>query len=112
MSQAIAFNAQEVVTIVGYDRECECFHCGRGLKVGIKLEGFGGVFGADCVARAAEKQTVTIGGVKYVQKLSGEAIKQRAIAAGRGAKYASETFGWTVGGQVFKLVLKSALNFN
>ena len=105
----VVFKAEEVVTIVGYERDCECFHCGRGLKVGVKLEGFAGAFGADCVARASQKQSVTIGRVTYVQKLCGEAIKQRAIASGKGEKFARETFGWTVGGQVFKLTLKSNL---
>lgn len=104
------FKATEIVTINGFERDCECFHCGRALKVGVKLEGFGGAFGADCVARASEKQSVVIGSVKYVQKLNGEAIKMRAIAAGKGEKYCRETYGWTIGGQVFKLTLKSNLN--
>lgn len=105
----IAFKAAEEITIVGYERECECSHCGRPLKVGVKLAQFGGVYGSDCLARASEKQTVVIGGCKYVQKLAGEAIKERAIVAGKGADYARQTRGWTLGGQVFKLVLKSDL---
>jgi hypothetical protein len=106
---ATAFEAKEVVTIVGYEQNCECSHCGRELKVGVKLADFGGVFGSDCLARASEKQTVVIGGCKYVQKLSGEAIKERAIVSGKGAEYASRTRGWTLGGQVFKLTLKTDL---
>lgn len=105
----VAFKATEIVTIVGYEQDCECSHCGRQLKVGVKFEGFGGVYGADCVSRASEKQSVTIGGVKYVQKLSADAIKDRAIVSGKGQEYASRTRGWTLGGQVFKLTLKSNL---
>jgi len=101
----IAFNACEEITIVGYERECECSHCGRPLKVGVKLNSFPGVFGSDCLARASQKQVVG----PYVQKLSGQSIKERAIIAQKGAEYASRMYGWQVGGANFKLVLKSAL---
>jgi len=103
------FKATEIVTIIGAESDCECSHCGRALKVGVKLEGFAGVFGSDCLARASEKQTVVIAGCTYVQKLKGEAIRTRAIVARKGQEYASQMFGWTLGGQVFKLVLKSDL---
>lgn len=102
---AIAFKACEEIKIVGAETECECSHCGRPLKVGVRLEGFGGVFGADCLARAAEKQKVG----PYVQKLSGQSIKERAIIARKGAEYASRMYGWQLGGANFKLVLKSEL---
>lgn len=108
-SPIIAFQAAEEITIVGFERDCECSHCARPLKVGVKLAGFSGVFGSDCLARASEKQTVVIAGCKYVQKLTGEAIRTRAIVAGKGQEYASRMFGWTLGGQVFKLILKTAL---
>lgn len=105
MSEQIAFNASEEIVIVGYERDCECSHCGRSLKVGVKLACFGGVFGSDCLARATEKQKVG----PYIQKLSGQSIKERAIIAQKGAEYASRMYGWQVGGANFKLVLKSAL---
>lgn len=101
----IAFKAAEEITIKGYERDCECSHCGRPLKVGVRIEGFGGVFGSDCLARAAEKQKVG----PYVQKLSGASIKDRAIIAGKGAEYASRMYGWQIGGANFKLALKSDL---
>jgi hypothetical protein len=101
----IAFKAAEEITIVGYARECECSHCGRPLKVGVKLADFGGVFGSDCLARAAEKQKVG----PYIQKLAGASIKDRAIIAGKGAEYASRMYGWQIGGANFKLVLKTDL---
>lgn len=101
----IAFKACEEITITGYARDCECSHCGRPLKVGVKLADFGGVFGSDCLARASEKQKVG----PYIQKLSGASIKERAIVAGKGAEYASRMYGWQIGGANFKLVLKSDL---
>jgi hypothetical protein len=101
----IAFKATEEVMIVGAEKECECSHCGRPLKVGIRLSGFGGVFGSDCLARAADKQKVG----PYIQKLSGQAIKERGIIARKGAEYASRMYGWQIGGANFKLVLKSDL---
>jgi len=39
------------LTIQGYQQECNCDHCGRKLKVGIQLEGFGTI-GADCLNMA------------------------------------------------------------
>ena len=100
-----AFNAGEEITIVGAETEYKCSHYGRPLKVGVKLACFGGVFGSDCLARATEKQKVG----PYIQKLSGQSIKERAIIARKGAEYASRMYGWQIGGANFKLVLKSAL---
>ena len=101
----IAFQATEEITIVGAETECECSHCGRALKVGVKLENFGGVYGSDCLARAVEKQKVG----PYIQKLSGQSIRERAIIARKGAEYTSQQYGWQLGGANFKLVLKSEL---
>jgi hypothetical protein len=103
MTKTAIFKAGEKVEIVGMQRDCECFHCGRPLKIGVVLAGFGGAFGAQCVARASATQ-VALG---YTQKLSGEAIKQRAIAAWRGE---ANVYNWTIGSDVFKLQLKSDLN--
>lgn len=101
----VAFEAAEEVTIVGAEKECECSHCGRPLKVGVKLAGFPGVFGSDCLARASEKQKVG----PYTQKLSGQSIKDRAVIAHKGAEYASRQYGWQLGGANFKLILKTPL---
>lgn len=35
------------LTIIGYEQECSCDHCGRSLKHGIKVGGLGTI-GADC----------------------------------------------------------------
>lgn len=96
------FEANTTVEIVGMQKDCECFHCGRHLKVGVVLSGFGGAFGAQCVARASKPQRA----YGYVQKLNGERIKERAIAAWRGE---NNSRGWTIGSDVFKLELKSDL---
>jgi len=101
----IVFQACEEITIVGYERECDCSHCGRPLKVGVKLAGFAGVFGSDCLAKSVQKQIVG----PYVQKLAGSSIKERAIIAQKGADYAQRTYGWQIGGANFKLVLKTPL---
>lgn len=39
------------MNIMGYEQDCNCDHCGRKLKVGIVLSGFG-VIGADCLNKA------------------------------------------------------------
>jgi len=101
----VAFKACEEVTITGYQKDCECSHCGRGLKLGVKFDGFMGAFGADCVAKAAKIQVAS----GYRQKLSTSLIKDRAIIAQKGAKYAFDVYGWKLDGPVFKITLKSDL---
>ena len=76
----IAFAAAETIQIVGFERDCECSHCGRELKVGVKLDGFGGHFGADCLCKATGKQTVR----GITSKASADWLKQLALIAGRG----------------------------
>ena len=100
------FKSGETVEIVGMQRDCECFHCGRPLKIGVQLAGFGGAFGSQCVAAATSVQVLSIGGVTYKQKLNGARIKERAIAAWRGDKNVN---GWKIGSDVFKMQLKSPL---
>lgn len=105
MTHIVAFKVCEEVMIVGYERECECSHCGRPLKVGVKLAGFGGVFGSDCLAKATEKQTIG----SYTFKVSAEGMKERAIIAQKGAQYAKDRYGWQLGGANFKFKLKAEL---
>jgi hypothetical protein len=103
--QNVVFKAAEEITIVGYERDCDCSHCGRPLKVGVKLAGFPGAFGSDCLAKAAQPQKCW----SYVQKLKAATIKERAIVAGKGAAYADRMYGWDLTGPVFRLVLKTPL---
>lgn len=79
MTNAV-FQANEVVTIRGYQQECECSHCGRPLKVGVLLETFAGAFGAQCLAKAAAPYTYN--GRQYRQKA--DSLKERAIIKGKG----------------------------
>lgn len=41
----------EKPSIQGYESHCNCDHCGRPLKIGIQLSGYG-VIGADCLNAA------------------------------------------------------------
>lgn len=77
----IVFKAAEEITIVGYERECDCSHCGRPLKVGVKLAGFPGAFGSDCLAKSVVSYVYN--GRRY--KHGADSIKERAIIVGKGA---------------------------
>lgn len=77
-----AFHAGETIKIVGYERECECSHCGRALKLGVKVADFAGVYGADCINRAVGPYTYN--GRKY--RYSADTFKERAIIAGKGVE--------------------------
>lgn len=79
MTNAV-FQANEVVTIRGFQQECECSHCGRPLKVGILLETFAGPFGAQCLAKAAAPYLYM--GRQYRHKA--DSLKERAIIKGKG----------------------------
>lgn len=96
------FAAAETIQIVGYTQDCECSHCGRPLKVGVKLDQFAGAFGSDCLAKSVEKQKVG----PYIQRISAEGIRQRAIIAGKGSE---DRNGWRKGDANFRFTLKAAL---
>lgn len=98
----IVFFAAEPIEITGYDRECECSHCGRPLKVGVKLAGFVGAFGADCLAKSIASYVYN--GRRY--KHGADSIKERAIIAGKGVA-CIERHGLTK--QNFRFVLRTAL---
>ena len=78
----IVFFAAEPVQITGYQQECDCSHCGRPLKVGVKLAGFPGAFGADCLAKAAA--TMNYYGKKW--RYDAATLRQYGIIAGKGQK--------------------------
>lgn len=99
------FNVGETVTITGFERDCECSHCGRVLKVGIKLEGFAGVFGRDCLASCLGV-AVQAG---YKIRPNKDAIEKRAAVAQRGADYAWQNYGWKIGGQIFQFPVKKEI---
>ena len=80
----IVFFAAEPVEIVGYEHgdDVQCSHCGRPLKVGVKLAGFAGSFGADCLAKAAVSQNYH--GKKW--RYDAATLRERAIVVGKGQK--------------------------
>jgi hypothetical protein len=78
----IVFKAEEVVTIVGYEQDCDCSHCGRPLKVGVKLAGFAGAFGSDCLAKSAATQIYYSKPWRY----DAATLRERGIIAGKGPK--------------------------
>ena len=85
--------------------DCECSHCGRELKVGVKLDGFGGHFGADCLCKATGKQTVR----GITSKASADWLKQLALIAGRGRE---DAYGFSKGDAHFRFTLVTALQSN
>lgn len=102
MPEQIAFFAAEPVQIVGFDRECECSHCGRPLKIGVKLAGFPGVFGADCLAKSFA--CYRYNGRRH--RYGADEIKNRAVIAGKGVDCMKRN---GLGAHHFRFVLKSAL---
>ena len=102
MTNQIVFNANETIEIIGFAQECECSHCGRALKVGVRVAGFSGVFGADCLCKATNKITVGM----YTYKVKADGIRQRAIVAGKGVE---ANYGWRKGDANFRFTLKTPL---
>lgn len=96
------FKTAEVVTITGFERECDCSHCGQPLKVGVRLANFIGALGSDCLAKSVQKQTVG----SYTFRVSAEGIKKRAIIAGKNIESRN---GWNKGDKNFQFILKSSL---
>ena len=78
----IVFFAAEPVEIIGCEQECDCSHCGRPLKVGVKLAGFPGAFGADCLAKAATSMNYY--GKKW--RYDAATLRERGIIAHKGQK--------------------------
>lgn len=98
----IVFFAAEPVQIIGFERECDCSHCGRPLKVGVKLAGFAGAFGADCLAKSLT--CYVYNGRRY--KHAADTIRERGIIAGKG-QACIERHGFNE--RSFRFVLKSPL---
>lgn len=98
----IVFFAAEPIQITGFQRDCECSHCGRPLKLGVRLNGFGGAFGADCLAKSVT--CYVYNGRRYKHKA--DSIKERAIIAGKG-QACIDRHG--MNGSHFRFVLKSPL---
>jgi hypothetical protein len=100
--QNLVFLAAEPVEVTGYAQDCDCSHCGRPLKVGVKLAGFVGAFGADCLAKSFA--CYVYNGRRH--RYGADEIKQRAIVAGKGLQ-AMQRHGYSE--RHFRFVLKTPL---
>jgi hypothetical protein len=101
----IVFFAGEPVEICGYEHgdDVRCSHCGRPLKVGVRLAGFPGSFGADCLAKAAVSQNYY--GKKW--RYDAATLRERGIVAGKGQK-CIDRHGFQP--SAFRFVLRTPLN--
>lgn len=77
------------LTITGYTKECDCEHCGRPLKLGVKTVERGAI-GADCFVKLIAKNTKRYSGNG---KPSAEMVKQYAIILTKGLEYAGRVHG-------------------
>lgn len=79
----------KTITITGYTQECNCEHCGRPLKLGVKT-GEIGTIGADCFVKLIAKDKKRYSGNG---KPSAEMVKQYAIIITKGLEYAARCHG-------------------
>lgn len=77
------------ITINGYTKECNCEHCGRPLKLGVKTEERGTI-GADCFVKLIAKNKKRYNGNG---KPSAEMVKQYAMIIAKGLEYAGRCHG-------------------
>ena len=75
-----------IAQIQGYEGECNCDHCGRNLKIGIRLAGYG-IIGADCLNAAIKFDKKRWGGGKpgaaYLRQLAKMKEKESADSLSR-----------------------------
>lgn len=86
------------LTITGYQRECNCNHCGRPLKIGIATAERG-VIGADCFVKLSAKDRSRFNGNG---KPSAEIVKQYALIIAKGLDYACRMYGYSARHFVFQ----------
>lgn len=79
------------LTITGYERECNCEHCGRPLKLGVNTPEKG-VIGADCFVKLIAKDRQRYNGNG---KPSAEMVKQYALVIAKGLEYAQRMYGYS-----------------
>lgn len=76
------------LTITGYDAECNCEHCGRALKLGVKTAEKG-IIGADCFVKLVAKDRTRWNGNG---KPSASIIRERAIIITKGLAHAARSY--------------------
>ena len=81
------------VMIVGYEQECNCEHCGRPLKIGVKVTSIGTI-GADCFNKmiVSDRKRFSQGkpGASYLRELAIRSAKDPAALSRMG--YRSDQF--------------------
>lgn len=92
-------NEMNTLTITGYERECNCEHCGRPLKLGVKTAERG-LIGADCFVKMIARDRARFNGNG---KPSAEGVKQYALVIAKGMEYASRMYGYSARSFVFPL---------
>ena len=85
------------LTITGYERECNCTHCGRPLKLGV-VTTERGVIGADCFVKLVARDRARFNGNG---KPSAEGVKERALIIAKGLDYAGRVYGFNARSFVF-----------
>lgn len=86
------------LTINGYTQECDCEHCGRALKLGVKTDELGTI-GADCFVKLIAKNRARFNGNG---KPSAKGVKEMAVIATKGLDYASRMYGYSARSFVFE----------
>lgn len=86
------------LTITGYQRECDCNHCGRPLKLGV-MTAERGVIGADCFVKLVARDRARFNGNG---KPSAEGVKQYALVIAKGLGYAERVYGYSARSFVFQ----------
>lgn len=91
------------LTITGYEPEVHCEHCGRPLKIGIRVAEKG-VIGADCFVRMVKVDRKRFSGNG---KPSAEMVRQYAVIISKGLAYAASRYGYSASVFAFQEALPS-----
>ena len=86
------------VMIVGYEQECNCEHCGRPLKIGVKVTSIG-IIGADCFNKMIVSDRKRFSGngkpgAPYLRELAIRSMKSPEYLSRRG--YSSAIFDFEI----------------
>jgi hypothetical protein len=79
------------LTITGAIRECNCNHCGRPLKLGVRTDEVGTI-GADCFVKLTTRDTKRFNGNG---RPSADIVKNYALIANKGLAYAAQCYGYS-----------------
>lgn len=91
LSEGARNESVATLTITGYEPDVHCEHCGRPLKIGIRVAEKG-VIGADCFVRMVKFDRKRFSGNG---KPSAEMVRQYAIIVSKGLAYAASRYGYS-----------------